>query len=102
MQIVGKLCQLSARAATMSSTDDNIEEDKIKKRKLFGSDLPHGVRDAKDAKYVAEMLLTGERKLVFDALRKKSALSTSVADQYLEHKRLGNAEIHPDDLVKIW
>uniref|UniRef100_A0A0K0DRQ7 G_PROTEIN_RECEP_F1_2 domain-containing protein n=1 Tax=Angiostrongylus cantonensis TaxID=6313 RepID=A0A0K0DRQ7_ANGCA len=26
----------------------------------------------------------------------------AVADQYMEHKRLGNATIHPDDLVKIW
>ncbi|EPB66040.1 hypothetical protein ANCCEY_14873, partial [Ancylostoma ceylanicum] len=65
-------------------------------RKLFGPDLPYGVRDAKDAKYVAEELATGERKLVFDALRKK------MADQYLEHKRLGNAEIHHDDIVRIW
>ncbi|ETN71815.1 hypothetical protein NECAME_04559 [Necator americanus] len=67
-----------------------------KNRKLFGPDLPFGIRDAKDAKHVAELLAAGERKLVFDALRKK------MADQYLEHKRLGNAEIHPDDMVKIW
>lgn len=44
----------------------------FRNRKLFGPELPYGVRDAKDAKYVAEELATGERKLVFDALRKKS------------------------------
>ncbi|EYC17959.1 hypothetical protein Y032_0029g1980 [Ancylostoma ceylanicum] len=75
-----------------------LEDEKLKiaNRKLFGPELPYGIRDAKDAKYVAEELATGERKLVFDALRKK------MADQYLEHKRLGNAEIHHDDIVKIW
>lgn len=25
-----------------------------------------------------------------------------MTDQYMEHKRLGNAEIHPDDFVRIW
>ncbi|KAL6725964.1 hypothetical protein Aduo_007981 [Ancylostoma duodenale] len=75
-----------------------LEDEKLKiaNRKLFGPELPYGVRDAKDAKYVAEELASGERKLVFDALRKK------MADQYLEHKRLGNAEIHHDDILKIW
>ncbi|CAD6187680.1 unnamed protein product [Caenorhabditis auriculariae] len=66
-------------------------------RRLFDSSfLPVGVRDAKDARVVVHELHAGERKLLFDALRK------IMADQYLEHKRLGNATIHIDDLVKLW
>ncbi|KAJ1348509.1 hypothetical protein KIN20_003824 [Parelaphostrongylus tenuis] len=72
------------------------EDTSISSRKVFGPALPYGVRDDKDAKMVVKALAAGERKLIFDALRKK------MADQYLEHKRLGNATIHPDDLVKIW
>ncbi|WKY02663.1 hypothetical protein Q1695_016153 [Nippostrongylus brasiliensis] len=63
---------------------------------LFGSKFPHGVRDSKDAKKLAEELDGSERRLIFDAIRKK------MADQYMEHKRLGNAEIHTDDLLMIW
>ncbi|CAJ0581786.1 unnamed protein product, partial [Mesorhabditis spiculigera] len=67
------------------------------KRKLFvQSVFPQGIRDAKDAKDLAQRLLPGERKLIYDVLRKITI------DQYLDEKRDGNAEVHADDIVKIW
>ncbi|VDO40623.1 unnamed protein product [Haemonchus placei] len=45
---------------------------------------------------MAEELSITERRLMFDALRKK------MADQYMEQKRLQQAEIHNDDLLRIW
>lgn len=32
----------------------------------------------------------------------RSYISISVADQYNEHKRLGQAEVHHDDLLSLW
>ncbi|PIO76428.1 hypothetical protein TELCIR_01492 [Teladorsagia circumcincta] len=86
---------LSPKSLSDAGPPEDETDTKEKKRRLFGTDLPYGIRDAKDAKYMAEELDMPERRLVFDALRKK------MADQYLEQKRLGQAEIHHDDLVRV-
>uniref|UniRef100_A0A7I4YGL1 Transmembrane protein 65 n=1 Tax=Haemonchus contortus TaxID=6289 RepID=A0A7I4YGL1_HAECO len=81
-----------------SMADNGLSDEEMQKRnlRLFGTDLPHGIRDAKNAKHMAEELSITERRLMFDALRKK------MADQYMEQKRLQQAEIHNDDLLRIW
>ncbi|EFO96021.1 hypothetical protein CRE_15723 [Caenorhabditis remanei] len=69
-----------------------------KLRPFFNSHtpLPHGIQTDADAKVFSKELQPGERKLLFDALRKITA------DQYNEHKKVVDVTIHHEDLVKIW
>ncbi|CAJ0957423.1 unnamed protein product, partial [Mesorhabditis belari] len=85
---------------TIGASDIEWEREKIriaKSRCLLDTHIfPRGIQDEKDAKNFATRLLPGEGKLIFDALRKITV------DQYEEHKRLGNAEVHWEDMLRIW
>lgn len=82
------------RRRTKSVVKANIE----KLRPFFNQHtvLPNGIQNDADAKVFSQELKPGERKLLFDALRKITA------DQYNEHKKVVDATIDHEDLVKVW
>ncbi|CAB3403094.1 unnamed protein product [Caenorhabditis bovis] len=69
-----------------------------KKRAFFGPNtpLPFGIVNNDDAKLFCKELLPGERKILFDALRKITA------DQYNEHQKVQKVVIDYEDLKKVW
>uniref|UniRef100_A0A1I7ULP2 Transmembrane protein 65 n=1 Tax=Caenorhabditis tropicalis TaxID=1561998 RepID=A0A1I7ULP2_9PELO len=71
---------------------------KFRLRPFFNKNtvLPLGIQSDADAKLFSNELKPGERKLLFDALRKITA------DQYNEHKKVVDVTIDHEDLVKVW
>ncbi|PIC39897.1 hypothetical protein B9Z55_011440 [Caenorhabditis nigoni] len=80
-------------------TKTTVQKVKIEKLRPFfnkNSSLPNGIQNDADAKLFSKELQPGERKLLFDALRKITA------DQYNEHKKVVDVTIDHEDLVKVW
>ncbi|CAI5444840.1 unnamed protein product [Caenorhabditis angaria] len=85
-------------SSSIPPCSEAAEKKRPKKREFFTkkSILPHGIQNSDDAKVFSSQLLPGERKLIFDTLRKITA------DQYNEHKEVIKTEIHHEDVKRLW
>ncbi|CAI2347517.1 unnamed protein product [Caenorhabditis sp. 36 PRJEB53466] len=89
-------CHADFRRQVPNSIKAKVPKEKMREFFNKHSVLPHGIQTDADAKLLSKELQPGERKLLFDALRKITA------DQYNEHKKVTEVSIHHEDLVKVW